>query len=79
MKRTTEGDIDLALESLNNAIKSQGVQVKRQGRYGYQGLDLYNLEGGCLNTVKTGLTTGQALDYVWAMIKGIDLYTYADR
>ena len=67
--RTSEKDVDLALETLNKAIESQGVQVKRQGRYGYQGLDLFNMEGGCITTVSTGLTTGQALDYVWAMLR----------
>ncbi len=74
--RATEKDVDDALNTLNELIKPRGIQVKRQGRYGYQGLDLFNLNGGCLSTVATGFTKGQALDYVWALLKGIELYNW---
>ena len=73
--RATQKDIEQALNVLNSNIKRRGVKVHLGGRYGYQALDLYNLKGGCLKTVRTGMTKGETLQCVYDMLEGISLYT----
>lgn len=73
-RRTTKNDIQRTEAIINKALEKSGVLISVQGRYGYQGIDLYN-NRGCLRTIRTGLTKGQALDYLNAMLEGIFLYT----
>ena len=73
MERIKEKDIEQALTVLNNMIEHNKVKVQLCGRYGYQALDLFNMEGGCLKTVRTGLTKREAFDAVNHMIEGIML------
>jgi len=73
MSRTTLKDIDQGLKVLNNAIKDKGVQVKLGQRYGYKALDLYNMKGGCLKTVRTGMSSGETMQCIWDIMKGIYL------
>jgi len=77
MNRTKKQDVDQLLVILNGLLASakSTARVKREGRYGYQALDHYDLRDRCRGTIKTGLSTGQALYYVEAMIEGIELYT----
>lgn len=74
--RIKENDITSRLRPLNHMIKSQGLEVVLGKRYGYKALDLYKITGECVDTVATGMTTGEAYNYVNAMIKGIQFYTW---
>lgn len=68
-----------ALDTLNSRIKHQGIEVVLGRRYGYKAFDLYHTKekgGGCIDTLKSGFTSGQALEYIWALLKGISLYTW---
>ncbi len=74
---TTEKEILGALGRLNSMIKHRGVVVVLEKRYGYKAFDLYHTKtagGGMIDTLKAGFTSGQAVDYINAMIKGINLY-----
>jgi hypothetical protein len=76
--RTTTKDIERRLRYFNELIAEQGIVVRLEGRYGYHALDLYRLDGECLKTVATGMTTGETLRHLEAMLNGIELYTYDD-
>ena len=79
---TKESEILGVLGRLNSMIKHRGVVVVLGKRYGYKAFDLYHTKskgGGMIDTLKAGFTSGQALDYLYAMIKGINLYKYGGR
>ena len=82
---TSEKEILGVLGRLNTMIKHRGVVVVLGKRYGYKAFDLYHRKstrgkgGGMIDTLKAGFTSGQALDYLYAMIKGINLYKYGGR
>jgi hypothetical protein len=75
--RTSKKDVDQAVTVLNNILSQNGSQerVNAEGRYGYIGLDRYDLEDRCQGTLKTGLTKREATMFLDAMIAGIDLFT----
>ena len=77
MERMKKHDIERAANILNKMLANAGAleRVHPEGRYGYIGLDAYDLEGRCRRTVKTGLTKRAAVDYLDAMIEGISIFT----
>ena len=80
--RIIESDIQGALTQLNSIIKERGIVVRLEKRYGYKAFDLYHRQekgGSCIDTLKAGMTSGQAFDYIWALIKGITLYTWGAK
>ena len=79
---TKISDILGAIGRLNSMIKHRGVAVRLGRRNNYKALDLYYIqaEGGeMIDTLRSGFTSGQALDYINAMIKGITIYTWGEK
>lgn len=76
MSRAKMSDVREAEAFLNRALAEGGslYRVKVEGRYGYQGIDKYDLQDRNMGTVKTGLTRGEAVTYLDAMLAGIDLF-----
>lgn len=67
-------DIEEALETFNDMIKESGLEVTLGQRYGYKALDLYNKNKESMeSTIVTGLSSGDALEYIRAMVKGCEL------
>ncbi len=77
--RIKENDITSRLRPLNYMIKSQGIEIVLGKRYGYKALDLYKVTGECVDTVATGMSTSETYNYVNAMIKGIQFFTWANK
>ena len=74
MDRVKKADVDQALVVLNNILKTRGgFEVHREGRYGYQALELYD-NRGLVRTIRTGMSTRGALYCVQDMISGIMIY-----
>ena len=77
--RTTEKDILNVQDQLNSIIRHKGIEVRLGGRYGYQAFDLFRTKrkgGSCMQTIRAGMTKKEAYDYLWALLKGIELYTW---
>ena len=69
--RITQSDVDNAQAVLTKALGYE--KYKAQGRYGYIGIDVYDKEGICLKTYKTGLTKREA----WECLNDIATGIYA--
>jgi len=70
--RVSLKELKETVDVLNSMLKDTGYSVRVGQRYGYKALDLY--KGGKLDrTLRTGLSTGEAQDYIFAMMKGIEL------
>jgi hypothetical protein len=66
--------LNAVTERINDAIKSNGLSIKIGHRNGYTAIDLYDLKTeGMKDYVNAGLTDKQAIDYLHAMIKGMNL------
>jgi len=61
---------------MNNSLKRKGVnkRIKLGRRYGYKALDLYDAKGGMLKTLRSGMSSGEAKEYLYAMQTGVDVY-----
>ena len=77
--RATEKEILTVQAYFNSILKHRGIQVRMGKRYGYKAFDLYHTKekgGGMIETLKAGFTSRQALDYLRALIKGIELISW---
>ncbi len=70
----TRAYLEQSIGILNQLLERHGakIRIKAEGRYGYIGLDAYDLEGMTRGTVKTGLTKRAADELVDAMIYVLD-------
>ena len=59
-------------ERLNSELEGTGYSVRVGQRYGYKALDLYK-NGKMQDTLRAGMTTGEAQAYLFAMMKGMEL------
>lgn len=76
MKQTTKNELQSVTERLNEVLKESNHYVRIEHRNGYTAIDLHSLHnGGCLNYLDAGLTDKQAIQYIYAMLKGIGLIT----
>ncbi|MBW2986869.1 hypothetical protein KY333_05865, partial [Candidatus Woesearchaeota archaeon] len=65
-------ELEGTAERLNSELEGTGYSVRVGQRYGYKALDLYR-NGKMQRTLRTGLTTGEAQEYLFAMMKGMEL------
>jgi hypothetical protein len=65
-------ELTAVCQRLNNAISATGKEVKIGHRNGCTALDIYR-DGKMLDYITAGLTDKQAIDYLHAMIKGMNL------
>ena len=74
MARVTLEELKGSLKNLNEML-SPNLEVHLGQRYGYKALDLYDPRSGHLRTtLRSGMSSGEAYEYIWAMIKGMELY-----
>lgn len=71
--RVSLKELKETVKLLNSILKDTGYSVKVGERYGYKALDLYNKDNELERTLRAGLSTGEAQDYIFAMMKGIEL------
>jgi hypothetical protein len=74
MKQTTKTELIAVTERLNNAVKESGYFIKIGHRNNYTAIDLHGLsDGGMKDYLIAGITDKQAINYMYAMLKGIGL------
>lgn len=73
--RTTLENLRNRAETINKYFKNRrvGVQIEIGQRYGKKAIDLYDLKGGMLDTVRSGMTSGECYEFMLAMIKTMDI------
>jgi len=76
---TTLKEIQGSLDRINSILKVKGIEIHLGRRYGYKALDLYhtkNKAGGMIDTLQSGLSSSQVVNYLNAFLRGISLYTW---
>ena len=74
MKRTTLEDIRGKMDYFNNYyLKGKKVNIKLGRRYGHKYIDVYDNQGKLKKTIASGLTSGEVIDFIDGMMKGIQL------
>jgi hypothetical protein len=68
--RTTEKELKLYAENASNCIESSGYHLGIGGSYGYTSVELYTKDNKMLRTLESGLTMGQARQWLSAFIQG---------
>ncbi len=70
--RTTNADIERVEKNVNYYLEPYGYEVNVGGRYGYYAIDVYLPNGG-MDTLRTGLTKGEAYDILYTTAKILEL------
>ena len=73
MAHATEKEIYEVQSFLNSLLSKTPWSIRVGKRYNYFAIDLIRKDKGIERTLIAGLTKSQALDYLYAMICGIDL------
>lgn len=71
-------ELNAVCERVNTAIELTGKSIKIGHRNGYTAIDLHEGEK-MLDYITAGLTDKQAIDYLHAMIKGMNLLNGNDK
>lgn len=74
-ERATNKDLNDAAKMVNGHLEGTGNMVIVNGRYGYTAVDLAH-EGKpwtVRKTLRTSMTKGEALQYLWALETGMEL------
>ena len=80
MSRVSKKELETTVDLINSMIKDTGQKIRIGERYGYKALDMYDTKSGkMLSTVISGVSTGEAQQYLFAMIKGIELENLANK
>ena len=66
-ERTTLADIRRAEEWVNEYLVPRGYEVHIGQRYGYKAVDIYQADGGLLDTLVSGITAREAYDILRGM------------
>lgn len=73
-RRVTVKEIEYAIDSANHHFMPCGFKLELGQRYGYKAIDLYEAGkpygSGMLETLESGLSAKQALQYVRALSMG---------
>lgn len=72
-------ELNAVCERVNAAIDPTGKKLKIGHRNGYTAIDVYNSNNRMEDYLTAGLTDRQAIDYLHAMIKGMNLLTGTDK
>jgi len=82
--RITKANLEASAENINNRLARKRIPVRVEVgyRYGYKALDLY--EAGKdkykqLETIRSGMTAGQCHEFMFAMMKALDLDYYKKK
>jgi len=70
MSRTTEKELELFAENASNCIEDSGFHLGIGYSYGYTHVELYNHENMQVKTLESGLTMGQAKQWLSAFVEG---------
>ena len=73
MARVTLEELKGSLKNLNEML-SPNLEVHLGQRYGYKALDLYDSKGNLRSTLRSGMSSSEVYEYIWAMVKGMELY-----
>lgn len=80
MTRVSLKELKSTVERFNSLIEDSNREVRVGQRYGYKALDLYYKDSGkMIRTLRAGFSTGEAQEYLFAMIKGMELGTLANK
>ena len=71
--RTTNAELKRAEEDVNYYLEPYGYEVKVGRRYDYYAIDIYHIDGGMYDTLRTGLTKGEAYDILYTMSRILQL------
>jgi len=78
-ERYTQKDLEEIADSVNRSLYGK-YKVVPSYRYGYVALDLFDAETGSMkSTLRSGMTKGETAEYMYAMLKGIELEESAKK
>lgn len=76
MARTTTEDIKENLRYINRIIAEGNIKIELEGRYGYNAIDLYDLDDNMQRTLKTGMSKKEVKLFLDGLSSGIDLMSW---
>jgi hypothetical protein len=74
-EKVTREQLDRMAETINRMLKGTGNKIVIGGRYGYTAVDLgyEDKPYGLQDTLRSGMTKKETLEYMWALKKGMEL------
>ena len=81
--RITKANLEASAENINKRLARKRIPVRVEVgyRYGYKALDLYKAgeKYHQLETIRSGMTAGQCHEFMFAMMKALDLDYYKKK